>query len=353
MTVKCVFSIVMAMLAIGLMAIPACATDTTFPVLDNQVAVRQAHLAWKIAEQESGMQSAIGYIGTLEGADTSKLSAIESEFSSIASTVGSLDTHAGLNSVVHKLVQKGIEFRLEGVRQMVAGKGSWTDLRAAISAGLDRDAAAIDALELAYRNTRTDLTLENFHTRVDRAQKVLDALKAKGYDTAPAQATLDAIRAKEAALKAALESQDTDQVRTVWAELNDLSKQLAAQVKDLQVQVPQEKKIRFWIGVGTRAVDRAGQVIGDLERLGIDTSTLEPVLDKARNHLKVAQDAAASGDLTGAQLALSDLRTDFRDLAGAYRDLAGKEKLTGKSLREARSMAGALDSAADQIKEIA
>jgi hypothetical protein len=343
-----------AILIFGFLAIPVNATaERSFSVLDNQVQVRQAHLAWKAAEQESGMQAAIKYIDSLDGADTAKLTALYREFVTTADTIGSLDTHAGLNAAIRRLIQGGVEFRLEATTQMVAGKGSWSDLRAAIRAGLENDKTKFDALELAYWNIRVSLTLENFQTRVDRAQQVLDALKTKGYITAQPQSTLDAIKVKKGELQAALESRDTDRIRILWTEIHDLSRQLAAQVKDLQIKVPGEKKVQFWINVGDRAIERAGQTMNDLDRLGIDTSSLKPVLGAAKDDLQAAQNAFTAGDLVTAEQALRELRSDLKDLAGMYRKLVKDENLFGKTLKEIRSVAGALDSTADQMKEVA
>ena len=348
------YGIGIVILVLGLLALPVSAAgENTFPVLDNQVQVRQAHLVWKVAEQESGMAAAIGYIDSLEGTDCTKLFAIYLEFAATAGTIGSLDTHIGLNAAVRKLVQNGVEFRLEALKQMLAGKGKLTDLRTAIKDAAGKDKAKISALELAYWDTRASLTIENFLTRVDRAQKVLDALKAKGFDTTQPQATLDAIKGKKGDMQAALDARDADQVRAVWTQIHDLSKQLVAQVKDLQVRVPEEKKVQFWINAGDRAIERSGPVLSDLELLGIDTSTLKPSLAAAKDDLQAAKTAFAVGNLKTAEQALKALRSDFKDLADAYRDLVGEKNLSEKNLLEVRSMAGALDATVKEMQEIA
>jgi hypothetical protein len=61
------------LLCFSVLATVPVSAGESFTILDNQVAVRQAHLEWKSAILETKMESALSYLETLEGTDTMKL----------------------------------------------------------------------------------------------------------------------------------------------------------------------------------------------------------------------------------------------------------------------------------------
>jgi hypothetical protein len=337
-------------LAFTLLALPAAAVDTTYPILDNQVTVRQAHLAWQAAVYETKMQATIDYLASLSG-DTARLSSILSQFQSEAGQVSSVNTHVGLNTLLRELSDLVRQFKAETRIQLVATKGKPAELLAKIDEAVKNN-PELATLEANYWSERETDRLENHRIRVDRAQKVLDALKGRGYDTGAAQATLDQIRGMERELADALASRDNARIQAVNRAIADLWRTLIQQVRDLQVQVPEGSRVSYWIHVGERIMGRVDLINNDLETLGVDTSTLDPLITAAKGDLSAARSASSSGDLAGAKTYLQAFREDLKDLRDAYRSLLSVGAVTGKAAESVESLAAALDSTITQMEDM-
>ncbi|HUK92957.1 MAG TPA: hypothetical protein VLU98_02855 [Methanomicrobiales archaeon] len=341
---------VATIIACVLLAFPAAAADTTYPVLDNQVTTRQAHIAWQGALFETKMQATIDYITSLNG-DTSQLSSILSQFQGRVDQAPTLTTNVGLDSLVRDMADLVRQFRAETLTQLKASRGKAADLKVKIDAAVSGN-PQIATLEATYWSTRETDRLANFDTQTARAQKVLDTLKGKGYDTSTAQATLDQITGKRSDLESALASHDNTQIQSVNQAIEDLWKTLGQQVKDLQVKVTDAQKDQYWINAGERAMGRVDMIDSDLKTLGVDTSTIDPLVTTAKSDLSSAQSAYASGDLNGAKTGLQTFRDDLKSLRDAYRALVGSGKVSGNAARDVQSLATALDSTATQMAAI-
>jgi hypothetical protein len=332
------------------MAIPATATDTTYPILDNQVAIRQAHIAWQAAIYEAKMLATVDYFASLNG-DTTKLSSILSQFQDKAGQAGSISTHVGLNNLLRDMTDLVRQFREETRTQMAASKGRPVELMAKMNDAVKSD-PQIASLESTYWSTRETNRLADFDTRVSRAQTILDTLKGKGYDTAGPQATLGQISAKRSDLESALASRDNTRIQSVDQSIADLWQTLAQQVRDLQVSVSDDQKVKFWLDAGRRIMGRVDMIDRDLKSLGVDTSTLDPLVTTAKSDLAAAQDSYDSGDITTAKVDLQTFRLDLKNLRDAYRALVAGGKVTGTAADQVQSLANTLDSTTNQIGEI-
>ncbi len=225
-------------------------------------------------------------------------------------------------------------FKNELQTQRDAYHGTAIALRWAIQTALDENATMLDGLKNAYWSLRTTDELAIFDLRVDNAQTILNTLSDKGYNTTEAQGILDGIQAMRTDLEAALNAHDQTAVHAVNVRIYDQSVILRATVRALQVQVPQELRLRYWIEVGGRALNRTAVILSELEGLGLNVTKLQATQDQAVIDLGRAQQSYLAGDLTGTRSALSDLRLDLLSMREAYHDLilggavSGMEKTT-------------------------
>ncbi len=313
--------LVTTILLLAIFTIPV-SGEEEYPILDKQVEIRQAHIAWKAKIQEIGMDASINYIdGFSNGTGTSDLSSILDDFIDQTDLISTLTTHIALNNAIRQLIQITTDFRLE-LRDLIkeySGKG--IELLNRIKAAIDENESVIQSLENTYWQVRKTNALDIFDTRIDNAQNILDILHDRGYNIIQAQDKLDEIESKRDDLENAHDQKDNILIRTVNAEIFQLSKELREIVRDLQITIPRERRVQFWIRVGERAVDRTGTIISELKRLGIDITGLETIHSQAEADLALAKERFNEGDIDGAIDALHDLKTDFIELRDAYDEL--------------------------------
>jgi hypothetical protein len=325
--------------------------EEKYPILDKQVEIRQAHLEWKSKIQEIGMKSSISYINQISN-DTgvSELSSILDEFTDQTDLISTLTTHIALNNAIRQLIKITTDFRQE-LRDLIkeySGKGF--ELLQRIKTALDENESVIIYLENSYWQIKETNALEIFDTRIDTAQHILNLLYNRSYNTTQAQDKLDEIKDKRNELENAYDQKDTILIRTVNAEIFQLSKELREIVRDLQITVPRDRRVQFWIRVGERAVDRTGIIITELERLGINTTELEEIHSQAEADIQLAKEKFAQGDIDGAIDALYDLKTDFIDLRDAYNDLIFGGVLLGDIETTVERVSDALTDTIDAIE---
>lgn len=302
-----------------------------FPILDKQVEIRQAHLRWTTAIQETSMEVVIAYIDEISNGTegSTELESLLEEFQAQTETIETLTTHVALNNALRQLRQITTDFRVETRKQMNEHNGRYLELANRIKTALGENKDELDNLEDTYWEKRKDNALEIFDIRVERAQNVLDTLQAKDYDTREAQAKLDEIKAKRSELVDAFDKKDNLAIAQVHRDIFELSKELARIVRDLQVEIPREVRVRHWINVGERIVDRTATIISELDRLGIDVTELREIHAQAEADLEKAKEAFDAGDLEGAIDALKDLKTDLIELREAYEELVFGGELSG------------------------
>lgn len=119
------------------------------------------------------------------------------------------------------------------------------------------------------------------------------------------------------------------------------------------MQVPPEKRIRFLISEGNRAVARAEMVNADLQVLSIDTTQAEQYTAAAKRDLAAAQAALDAQDIPGAQAALTRAKEDLKALAQAYRDIAKRYQDDTATPATLSSTAQALDSTISSMESVA
>ena len=280
-----------------------------FPVLEKQVQMRQAHLEWKGAGHEIGMEATIEYINEIsDDMGAVQLSSLLNDFKNQSNTMATLTTHVALNNALRQAKQITTSFRMETRQQMKEYKGKGLALMTQIKTALEEKEGELNGLKDAYWGAVRNNTLEIFDMRIERAQEVLDTLSENGYDTSEAQTKLDEIQSERSSLESALNEKDHIEIRQAHLEILNLSKELRQIVKDLQVKIPQNIMIKHWIHVGDRVVDRTATIISELKTLGIDVSELENIHVQAVTDLEKAQSEFDAGNSEGAITALKDLK---------------------------------------------
>jgi len=317
---------VIATAVLLLLVSTSCVHAEDYPILDKQVEVRQAHLDWRTKVQQVGMEAVIEYIGGISnGTGTSKLSSLLEDFKSKTEEMDSLTTHIALNNELRQLKQITSQFRQETRSQLVSNHGKAGELVAQVKLALEESSDEINSLKDKYWEIRKENELAIFDLRLDRARTILDKLEENGYDVAAAQDKLAEIEAMRADLESALDSQDNMQILSVHASILKLSKELAEIVRDLQVEIPEDAKVRHWIRVGERVLERTETIISELEMIGMDVSELKEIHQKAGDELSDAQSKFDEGDIDGAKESLENLRQYFDELRNTYIELLSGE----------------------------
>jgi hypothetical protein len=290
------------------------------------------------------MQAAIDYIASLSaGNGTSGLQSLLAEFQAETIQIQTLATHAALDVAIQQLKQITSEFRSELRTQMLTYDGKLLKLENQIQTALQVDKSRLQTLEDVYWTTRETNELWIFDTRVDHAQDIITALTNHGYNTTEARAKLDEIQGKRGELEAAFQARDYDQIHVVNLQLYALSIDLRIIVKNLQIQIPLEKKVRYWISVGGHAVNRTATIISELETLGVNVTALQEIHAQAVMDLANAEELFAANDTQGALGALHDLRADFILLRDAYHILIVQGMITGDEQTKVESVTTALN----------
>ena len=213
--------------------IPGAVAAGEYPILDNQMETRHAHITWTLTIQEISMEAVVDYVDEVsEGNGTATLSAILTEFRSKMAEVGSYTTHIGLNNFLRDLKDTTTSFRTESRSRMNDYDGKGIVLLIRIAERLADSQGRLDSLRNQYWATRKANVLQNFDIRVERAQTVLDRLTERDYDTSATQAELDEIKTLRSDLEAALDAMDNVRILEVSLDAIERSIALAQTIRD-------------------------------------------------------------------------------------------------------------------------
>jgi hypothetical protein len=314
----------------------------------NGIATRQAHLAWTALAKETEMKAAIGYITPLYSTDMTNMSADLAAFQAEEARIPAASSDAELAKLIADMKNTTALFRGETLAQMTVGQGKWDELRLQISTAT-ANSPYITEKQNTYWNIRTTGTLADFDAWMAESQQALDGLKAKGYDTATPQRTLDVITARRPEIQSALVSRSEIAVAAIGQQILAQSLVFSGQVTAVQGQVPEDRQLQFLIDQGYRAVGQADTVNHDLAMILIDIGPADPALSKTKTDLAASQKVLSTGNLEAAKTPLRLVQKDLVDLAQAYRDVAHSADLPPDLSAELNSMAIRIDDTVDQM----
>lgn len=348
---KILMIMLVGIILVSVMSVTVVSAEDDFPVLNKQVEVRKAHYKWSAKVKEISTEASVEYIKEINGSTVQ----LSSYLDDIQDNVGQLDgltTHVAFNNLVRQTIQVMNSIRLELLKQIRQNQGSVADLREHIQEALDENEDELEGLKDDYWVLRKLNALAIFDLRIERAQNILDRLDNMDYDATEAQAKLDEINDKRSELEEALNSREAQEIRRVNMDIFEMSKELRQIVKDLQVEIPEEDRIRHLISLGDRAVVRSATIISELENIGIDVSELEEIHSKAETDIQKAKDEFEAGNLEEAKTALEDLREDLVELRDKYREIVFPGSASDDMRGKVEATATSLDKAVGDIKKV-
>ena len=332
--------------------LPGVVTAGDYPVLDNQVETRRAHLKWILTLQKISMEAVVEYIDEISGGEgVSGLESLLSEFAGQIDDIDSYTTHVGLNNFLRGLKSTTGSFRIESREQMQNYDGKALVLMVRIGETLAENQGQIDDLKDHYWDIRKGNVIENFDIRVERAQSVLGLLEERGYDVSEAQAKLADINELRDGLEAAIIARDNLEIISVSVDSLELSRELAEIVRALQVEIPLSRALRHWVNVCSRVVDRSGLIIEELKNLGLDTESLEAIYGEAESNLALVETSLESGDFATAITALQEFTENLIELCDAYVDLVFPEGVPDAFKEALTTMVARLEGIAENLEE--
>lgn len=114
---------------------PSTVVIDTFPIFENQINVRQPHIAWLAAKEDAVMQTAIAYIASVNGS-TRMLLTIHENFRQSQALAGMTDSHGALDTILQDFRSITQAIRDETSVQLKASKGKAGYLRISMQSAL-------------------------------------------------------------------------------------------------------------------------------------------------------------------------------------------------------------------------
>jgi hypothetical protein len=320
---------------------PSTVIIDTFPIFDNQINVRQAHIAWLAAKEDVGMQATIAYITSVNGSTTT-LSAIHENFRQSQARVGMADSSEALDSTLQDFRRITQAFNDETAVQLKTSKGNAGDLRISMQSAL-AESASVRSLEVQYWQTRTTTELEDFDLWTVRAGEMLTALWGNGYEITAAQEKLTEITTMRNELATTLSTRDNTGIEQAHKKIHTASIGFAQTVRGLQVNVSHDTNLRQKIELGGAVMTRARMVNADLKMRGLMNGSAENYVSAGTTQLSVASVQLDTGNTDGAKATLMQFRSTVQSLRDSYRYVLVKEDLPQPTAQGVLSVAQALD----------
>ncbi len=322
-----------------------CSADT-FPLMQNQVVVRQAQLAYLAVKEEVGMQATIRYIASRNGSTgTLKTLMVKTDTEAVAISSAGSDTvlDAGLENL------RGLtrSFRGETDLQMKAVHGNPDTLRTEVQAAVD-GSSELQLLLDKYWRVRENTELSDFDQRVNRARGTLNVVE-NGHETAPAQEKLTEIITMRTELATALRTRNNAGIELAHKKIHATSIEYARIVCDLETAASADTRLGQTIDQGIGVMTRSAMVNTNLVQTGIDTTRAEELVLKGKNQIRAAQELSRKSDAGGANALLHEFRSTLTDLRDTYRGILTDEDLPQATAQGVLSVAQSLDVTAGQI----
>jgi len=320
---------------------PSTVIIETFPIFENQLTVRQAHVAWLAAKEEVGMQATIAYVASINGSATT-LSTIHENFRKSQTNVGMADSHEALDAILQDFRGITQSFRDETAVQMKASNGIPGELRASMQSALAAS-TSMRSLDDQYWDTRKKTDLADFDLRVERAGEMLTAFRSNGYEITAAQEKLKEITTMRNELATSIRTRDNQCIEQTHKKIHASSIGFAQTVRELRMNVSPDYNIRQKIEQGRAMMTRAGMVNADLQTRGLINGSAGTYVATGTTQLAVAATQLDNGNTEGAKATLLQFRTTVQSLRDSYRAVLVKEDLPQTTAQGVLSVAQSLD----------
>jgi len=322
-------------------------SSDTFPLMENQLVVRQALLTYLAVKEEVGMQATIRYIGLRNGStDTLSILMVRTDASALA--ISSAGSETALDRELENLRDITRSFREETDLQMRAINGNPDELRAeAQSAG--EGSSALQVLLNKYWQVRENTELSDFDLRVVQAQKTLGTLLENGHEITPAQEKLEEIITMRTELATALRARNNAGIELAHKKIHATSIEYAQIIRNLRAMASTDTRLGQTIDQGIGVMTRSGMVNANLNHSGIDTTRAEELVMKGKTQILVVQNLSHDSDIVGARASLSEFQNTLIALRNIYRGILINEDLPQATAQGVLSVAQSLDVTAAQI----
>jgi hypothetical protein len=319
----------------------------TFPIMENQFVVRQAHLAYLAVKEEVGMQATIRYIASRNGS-TGTLSALMIKTDTSALAISSAGSDTVLDSELETLRGITRQFRQETDLRMKAVNGNPDTLRSGVQTAVE-GSSELQLLLDKYWRVRENTELADFDTRISRAQETLGTLSENGHEIAPAQKKLTEIITMRTELATALRTRNNAGIELAHKKIHATSIDYARIVSNLKTAASADTKLGQTIDQGIGVMTRSGMVNANLAHSGVDLDQAEVLVTQGKKQILVAQNQSRNSDPDGANATLLEFRDTLRALRDTYRGILVKEDMPQATAQGVLSVAQSLDITAAQI----
>lgn len=306
---------------LGAVMLPASAAPvngTSYKDSPEHIAAMKAYVACTGEKTEARMDGAIGYIGTISnGAGTDRLSAAESQYTGIVSSVQGMNTYDQIHDAETQMRTAGTDVMSAARTEVKQYNGTEKALAAAVNASVTAQAGTIASLENAWWTARTTARMDEFAANDARRTATIANLTAKGVDVTQAQSIESQIQQESTVLSAAFNSHDEKAVKAANEQLAALDKQFAAAVKSDAWSGRETARLMAF----DKETSRMQGVLANLTAKGTDVTQAQAVLTQRiaeRDQLKSALDAENAAAVKTVNAQVKALDTQFAEIVKGY-----------------------------------
>ncbi|MEI7857513.1 MAG: hypothetical protein WCH85_08430 [Methanomicrobiales archaeon] len=320
---------------------PATVIIESFPIFENQLTVRQAHIAWLAAKDDAEMQTTVAYLLALNGSTTTLVS-IHENFRHLQVHVNMADSHRTLDATLQDYRTISQSFRDETAIQMKTSHGIYGSLRQSTQLALETS-DKVRSSETQYWNIRRQTDLADFDHRVERAGAMLATLRGNGYEITAAQEKLTEIITMRKELATALITRDNSGIERTHKKIHTVSIGFAQTVRGLRINVSQDTIFRQNIDQGSAVMFRASALNAYLKKNIMNNSSSEHFVSVGTAQLVDATSRLDNGKIEDTKDTLLQFRSTVQSLRDTYRSILIREDLPQPVAQGVLSMAQELD----------
>ncbi|MDO9325066.1 MAG: hypothetical protein Q7T80_08950 [Methanoregula sp.] len=320
---------------------PATVIIDTFPIFENQLTVRQAHIAWLAAKDDVEMQATLAYLPSVNGT-TATLISIHEDFRQLQAHAATADSQETFDALLQDYCGITQSFRKETAIQMKVSHGIYNSLRQSTQSALAAS-VPVRSAEVHYWEIREQTDLADFDQRVERSGAMLTTLRGNGYEITAAQEKLTEIIAMRNELATTLNTRNNTGIERTRKKIHTASIGFAQTIRGLRINVSQDTIFRQNIEQGSAVMIRASLVNTKLKINGMNNASNERYVSAGTAQLAVAAAQLDNRNLEGAKETLLQFRSTVQSLRDSYRTILIREDLSQPVAQDVLSVAQALD----------
>jgi hypothetical protein len=320
---------------------PGTAVIGTFPMFDNQIAVRQAHIAWLATREDTGMQATMRYLASVNGS-TGKLASLNRDFRIYENTIRNAGSGDRISSGLSALCSTTEAFRIEADARMKSSGGRPAELASAVQLAIAEN-AGISSLEDQYWEIRSSTGLADLDLWIQRAGRTLGQLQENGYEVTAAQEKLTEITTMRSQLANAFRARDDDGIEQVRETIHAASIDYATTVRMMKKNSSESEEMALLINQSEGVLVRSGMMNANLKSLGINCTQMQALVENGQYQIGTAQAQLNSGNPAGADATLTGFRSTLQSLRDGYRGILVREDLPPTTAQGVLSVAQSLD----------